>query len=200
MVFTNCTVCSVYGTDNSSQTRVRVKCIGEQITLYLMRQKEVPEGEKVRIDFYDERIGCVKTYCELRVRQNNDSAAREPWIADCDILEVAEIIQDRRVPRAKTEKETIINSFEQGEISAVIYNISVGGLYFVTTTRLTYADTIEFSYCFMEKEYRLRATVLREEDFKDGNLGYGCQFTELPKGAKRDIQQYVFQRQNGGIW
>lgn len=200
MVFTNCTVCSVYGTDNSSRTRVRVKCSGEQITLHLMRQKEVPEGEKVRIDFFDERIGCVKTYCELRVRQNYDPSVPEPWVADCDILEVAEIIQERQGFRAKTEKETIITSSEQGEFKAVIHNISVGGIYFVTTTRLSYADTVEFSYCFMEKEYRLRATVLREEDFQDGNLGYGCQFAELPKRARRDIQQYVFQRQNGRIW
>ena len=93
MILNNCTVCSVYGPDNAVPKRIRVKCVGDRITLYLKREKELPDSERIRVDFFDGQIGCIKTYCELIVRRNNDSSAAEPWIADCEILDVAEIVQ-----------------------------------------------------------------------------------------------------------
>ena len=166
MVLNNCTVCSVYELDETVQRRLRVKCDGEQITLYMRRENELSDSERVRIDFFDGQIGL-------------------------------EIVQGRRHLRVKVEDEAVITSFKRGELKGDIQNISEGGLYFITKTRLGCDDTIEFGYTFVETEYRLRAMVLREEDFRDGRYGYGCQFTELPKGTRRDIQQYVFRRQNG---
>lgn len=200
MVLNNCTICSVYISDNEEPKRIRVKCTGNQITLCLKRENELPDPEQVRIDFFDGQIGCVKTCCELMVRRNYDPAVMEPWAADCEILEVIEIAQGRRNLRAKMEKEVTFISFRQGEFCGEVQNISVDGLYFITRTRLRYDDTIEFVYTFIEKEYRLKAAVLREEDFRDGRYGYGCQFMALPKGAGRDIQQYIFKRQQGRIW
>ena len=197
MVLNNCTVCSVYELDETVQRRLRVKCDGEQITLYMRRENELSDSERVRIDFFDGQIGCVRTYCEVAVRRNYDPQVAEPWIADCGVLEVMEIVQGRRHLRVKVEDEAEITSFKRGELKGDIQNISEGGLYFITKTRLGCDDTIEFGYTFVETEYRLRAMVLREEDFRDGRYGYGCQFTELPKGTRRDIQQYVFRRQNG---
>ncbi len=200
MVLNNCTVCTVYEAKETHQRRLRVKCDGEQITLYMKRENELSNSERIRIDFFDGQIGCVRTYCEAIVRRNYDPAVSEPWIADCEVLEVIDIVQGRRYLRTNTEDEVLITSFKQGELRGDIQNISEGGLYFITKTRLGCDDTIEFDYTFVEKEYRLNAMVLREEDFRDGRYGYGCQFTELPKGSKRDIQQYVFRRQNGRIW
>lgn len=200
MVLNNCTVCTVYESDDTVQKRLRVKCDGEQITIFMKRENELSDSEKLRIDFFDGQIGCVRTYCEIIVRRNYDPAVAEPWIADCGVLEVIEIVQGRRYLRVKMEDEVLITSFKQGEFSGDIQNISEGGLYFITETRLSCDDTIKFSYTFIEREYRLNALILREEDFRDGRYGYGCQFTELPKGAKRDIQQYVFRRQNGRTW
>lgn len=174
-----------------------MKCDGEQITLYMRRENELSDSERVRIDFFDGQIGCVRTYCEVAVRRNYDPQVAEPWIADCGVLKVMEIVQGRRHLRVKVEDEAVITSFKRGELKGDIQNISEGGLYFITKTRLCCDDTIEFGYTFVETEYRLRAMVLREEDFRDGRYGYGCQFTELPKGARRDIQQYIFRRQNG---
>lgn len=199
MVLNNCTVCSVYDSDETVQRRLRVKCDGEQITLYMKRENELPDSERIRIDFFDGQIGCVRTYCEAIVRRNYDPQVAEPWIADCGVLEVIEILQGRRHLRVNMGDEALLTSFKQGEFSGDIQNISEGGMYFITNTRLGCDDTIEFGYKFVETKYRLKAMVLREEDFRDGRYGYGCQFTELPKGAKRDIQQYVFRRQRGRV-
>lgn len=200
MVLSNCTVCSVCGSDPSTQKRIRVQCVGDRIILYLKRENELSGSEKVRIDFYDEQIGCIKADCELIIRKNNDLSDQEPWIADCEILEVVEIAQSRRNLRAKVGSEITFTSFRQGEFDGDIQNISVDGLYFITKTRLECDDTIEFCYTFVEKEYRLKAIVLREEDFRDGRYGYGCQITEFPQEAKRDVQLYIFKRQQGRIW
>lgn len=200
MVLNNCTVCSVYGPDDADLRRIRVKCAGDRITLFLKRENELPDSERIRIDFFDGQIGCIKTYCEVMVRRNYDSSVAEPWIADCEILEVEEIVQGRRNLRAKMEKEITMNSLRQGEFSGDIQNISTDGIYFITRTRLREDDTIEFAYSFVEKEYPLKAIVLREEDFRDGRYGYGCRFLDFPKGAQRDIQQYIFKRQHGRMW
>lgn len=200
MVLNNCTICSVYETEDAAPRRIRVKCTKDGITLFLKRGDELPDSEQVRIDFFDGQIGCIKTYCEVMVRRNYDAAVPEPWIADCDILSVSEIVQGRRSLRAKMEKEIPMNSFRQGEFRGDIQNISVNGIYFITRTRLRDDDTIEFKYSFVEKEYQLKVVVIREEDFRDGRYGYGCQFLELPNGAERDIQQYIFRRQHGQVW
>lgn len=200
MVLSNCTVCSVCGSDPSTQKRIRVQCVGDRIILYLKRENELSGSEKVRIDFFDEQIGCIKADCELIIRKNNDLSDQEPWIADCEILEVVEIAQSRRNLRAKVGSEITFTSFRQGEFDGDIQNISVDGLYFITKTRLECDDTIEFCYTFVEKEYGLKAIVLREEDFRDGRYGYGCQITEFPQEAKRDVQLYIFKRQQGRIW
>jgi c-di-GMP-binding flagellar brake protein YcgR len=197
MVLNNCTICSVYESDETVQKRLRVKCDGEEITLYMKRENELSDSEKIRIDFYDGQIGCVRTYCEVIVRRNYDPSVKEPWIADCGVIEVIEIVEGRRNLRVNIGDEVLITSFQQGEVGVEIQNISEGGLYFLTDTKLCCDDTIEFDYTFVETKFRLKAIVLREEDFRNGRYGYGCEFTELPKGAKRDIQQYVFRRQYG---
>lgn len=200
MVLNNCTVCSIYESDDTVQKRLRVKCNGDQITIYLKRESDLADSERIRIDFFDGQIGCVRTYCEVSVRRNYDSSVPEPWAADCGVLEVTEIVQGRRYLRVKMEEEVAIHSFKRGECKGDLQNISEGGLYFITATRLGCDDTIEFDYVFVETQYRLKAIILREEDFRDGRYGYGCEFTGLPKGAKRDIQQYVFRKQHGRGW
>lgn len=200
MVLNQCTVCTVYGAEDTAQKRVPVKCAGEQIILLLKLEHELSDSSKIRIDFFDGQIGCVKTNCELTVRRNYDSAIPAPWIADCSILEVIEIIEGRRSVRAKMEKEVTFTHSEQGDFRGVIQNISEGGLYFVTNTQLQCDDSVSFSHCFIEKEHQMEAVILREEVFRDGRFGYGCQFLALSRDAERDIKQYVYLRQQGRIW
>jgi hypothetical protein len=107
-------------------------------------------------------------------------------MADCEILEVIEIVQRQKDLRARMERTVTFISPDHGEFSGVIQNISGGGLYFVTRTRLNCEEEIEFRYTFIKKEYDLQAVILREQDLHNGRFGYGCQFLRLSKSAERD--------------
>lgn len=200
MVLNNCTICSVYEPEDTLLTRVRVKCTGEQITLHFKKPGELAGSDRIRIDFFDGQIGYIKTYCAISIRRNYDPLILEPWIADCEILEVAEIIQRQKDLRAKMERDITFTSQTHGEFSGVIQNISVGGLYFVTKTRLELEEEFTFQYTFIKKEHPLRAVILREQDLHNGRYGYGCQFTRLPNSAERDIRQFVYKQQLSKVW
>jgi c-di-GMP-binding flagellar brake protein YcgR len=201
MVLNDCTICSVYGSDDTTiQARVRVKCTGERITLHYKKSDEITESEHVRIDFFDGKIGYIKTYCELYVRRNYDPLILEPWMADCEILEVIEIVQRQKDLRAKMEREITFTSYERGDFKGIIQNISVGGCYFITKTKLECNEEFEFTYTFIKKEYNLKASVLREQNLNNGRYGYGCQFLRLPNSAERDIRQYVYKQQLSKVW
>ncbi len=199
MVLNNCKVCAVYEPDHVTQKRIPVQCKGEQVTLLMSREHELSDSSQILIDFFDSQIGCVKAYCELAVRQNYDTSIQAPWIADCEIQEVLEIVEGRRSVRTKMEKEVTFTSPTGESFSGVIQNISEGGIYFITRTRQQCDDTAVFSYSFVEKEYQMSVLILREEVFRDGRYGYGCQFLAMPKGAGRDIKIYQHMLQNGRI-
>ena len=200
MVLNHCTVCAAYESDRGDQKRIPVKCDGGQILLLLNREQELSDNAKIRIDFFDSQIGCVKAYCGLAVRRNYDASIQAPWLADCEILEVAEIVEGRRSLRSGMEQETVFTGSNQEKYTGVIQNIGEGGIYFITWTRQQCGDMAEFSYCFVEMEYRMRVSILREEVFRDGRYGYGCQFLDYPKGAERYIKRYLHMRQSGRIW
>lgn len=200
MVLNNCTICSVYGPDDNMIARVRVKCTGERITLHFQKSDELSDSERIRIDFFDGQIGYIKTYCEIYVRRNYDPLILEPWVADCEILEVVDIIQRQKDLRAKMERELTFRSSNEKEFTGVIQNISVGGLYFLTKEQLEPDDIFEFQYTFIKKEHQVKAVVLRKQDLRGGRCGYGCQFVELPKSAERDIRQFVYKQQLSKVW
>lgn len=200
MVLNNCTICSVYNPDNVLISRIRVKCTGEQITLHFKKSDELSDSERIRIDFFDSRIGYIKTYCEVSVRRNYDPFILEPWLADCEILEVVDIVQRQKDLRAKIDRTITFTSASRGTFEAVIQNISVGGLYFVTKTRLNIEEEFEFYYTFIKKEHRLNAIILREQELPNGKFGYGCQFRRLPNSAERDIRQFVYKQQLSKVW
>lgn len=200
MVLNDCTICSVYGPDDEIMARVRVKCTGERITLHFNKPHEISTSDRIRIDFFDGQIGYIKTYCEIYVRKNFDPLILEPWVADCDILEVVEIVQRQKDLRAKMEREITFTSFKRGEFTGTIQNISGGGLYFVTKTRLDIDERFEFRYCFTKKEHLVKAVVLREQNLSHNRYGYGCQFEELPKSTERDIRQFVYKQQLRRVW
>lgn len=150
--------------------------------------------------FFDGQIGYIKTYCEIYVRKNFDPLVLEPWLADCDILEVVEIVQRQKDLRAKMEREITFTSYKRGEFTGVIQNISVGGLYFVTKEKLEIDEHFEFHYCFTKKELLVKAVVLREQSLRNNRYGYGCQFEELPKSTERDIRQFVYKQQLRRVW
>lgn len=200
MILNHCTTCTVYGVDGVDQRKIPVRSTGDQIMLLLRREKELSDSSDVRIDFFDGQIGCVKTNCELLVRKNYDPSVSVPWVADCEIQEVIEITEARRSIRMTMEKEVTFASAGKDDFRGVIQNISEGGIYFITRTRLKRDDTVRFSYSFIERDFQMEAVILREEDLRDGRYGYGCQFLALAAEAQKDIRQYVYLRRQGMVW
>ncbi|HCT90121.1 MAG TPA: PilZ domain-containing protein [Lachnospiraceae bacterium] len=199
MVLNHCTACDVYGIDGEARKRIPVNCTGEQITLLPGGEYGLSDSAKVRIDFFDSRMGYLQTNCQLAVRKNDDPAIKSAWVADCNILEVLQIREMRRFVRVGLGKEVVMTLSGKGDFEALIQNISEGGIFFVSTTQVQWGDVVSFSYCFIEQEYRLEARILREEELLNGRYGYGCEFYELPKGAGRDIRQFVYLREQGRI-
>ncbi len=98
------------------------------------------------------------------------------------------------------ERDITFTSLIQGDFNGSIQNISVGGLYFVTKTKLSPEEEFTFQYTFIKKEHTLKAVVLREQDLHNGRYGYGCQFKGLPNSAERDIRQFVYKQQLSKVW
>lgn len=80
MVLNNCTVCTVYGSEETEQKRIRVKYTGDQIFLYLKREGDLPDSEQVRIDFFDAQIGCIKTSACFRSEGITNLQSQSPGL------------------------------------------------------------------------------------------------------------------------
>ncbi len=203
MILKNCSSCIVYEPDSASEIllRARVRCMEDKITLHFEDESGLSEHtDRLRIDFCDSQVGYVKTFSELEVRKNTDPYILEPWIADCKILEMIEILQRQKELRVRMAKESTFISENHGRFTGTIQNISVGGVYLTTNTRLDIGEHFEFEYSFMKKPQEMQASVLRETVIRDDYFGYGCQFANLPKSAERDVRQFVYRQQLNKMW
>ena len=201
MILKSCNTCIIYGSDSDVVVRARVRTVDDKITLHFDDNNELgTKTDRLQVDFCDSQVGYIKTFCELEIRKNEDPYVLEPWTADCKILEMIQVLQRQKELRVRMVKEVNFISLKHGRFSGVIQNISVGGLYFVTRTKLNNEEEFEFRYTFIKKEYEVRAVVLREQDLHNGRYGYGCQFLRLPKSAERDIRQYVYRQQLSKVW
>jgi len=202
MVLKNCTTCVIHGVEEGIKVRARVRCVDDRITLHFDDNNDLGlHTDRLRIDFFDSQVGYIKTFCELEIRKNSDPYVLEPWMADCKILEILEILQRQKELRVRLVKDMTFVSAVHGAFNGVIQNISVGGLYMTTSTKLEVGEEFEFRYCFMKKkEHEVRAKILRETQIRDGYYGYGCQFKDLPKNAEKDVRQFVYRQQLNRVW
>ena len=100
----------------------------------------------------------------------------------------------------KLGKDLEFTSAIHGHFIGTIHNISVGGIMLYTEMPLDVDEEIAFHYCFLKKEYEIRAVILREQQMIKKRHVYGCQFIDLTKSAERDIRQFVFKQQLKRIW
>lgn len=198
MVLKECSACTIYRDADELRIRSRVELTDNRIMLHFeLEEGDVlePETRGINIDFYDNQVGFVKTLCNLRVEKNVDPWILEPWVADCTIIEVVEILQRQKDLRVRLEQEMDFQSVRHGHFKGIIQNISVGGILLSTKMPLSLNEQFEFSYCFLKKEQRIRVVTIREQKLGGGALGYGCQFLNLTNAAERDIRQFVFRQQ-----
>lgn len=198
MVLKECSACTIYRESDGLRIRARVSISENRITLYYENEGEgglESDISGLNIDFYDNQVGYIKTICNLRVGENTDPWVLEPWFADCDIVEVIEILQRQKDLRVRLEEEVEFVSVKHGHFKGIIQNISVGGILLSTKMPLSLNEQFEFNYCFLKKDQQVRAVTIREQNLGKGSYGYGCQFLNLTKGAERDIRQFVFRQQ-----
>lgn len=201
MILKNCNACIINGAEPDVRVKARVNCIDEKIILYFDDKNVLGmKTDRLEVDFCDSQIGFVKTYCELEIRKNTDPYVLEPWTADCQILEMVEIIQRQKDLRVRLVKEVTFISPVHGHFTGIIQNISVGGIYLTTGTRLAVDDEITFEYYFSKNPHEIRAKVLRETFIRDNHYGYGCQFIDVPNGVEREIRQFVYRQQLNKMW
>ena len=97
MILKNCSTCTIYGMEEGIVVRARVRCIDERITLHFDDNNDLGlHTDRLRVDFFDSQVGYIKTFCELEIRKNTDPYILEPWLADCVILEILEILQRQK--------------------------------------------------------------------------------------------------------
>ena len=201
MILKDCSTCMVYDTSGELLVKARVMSVEERITLHFEDDSKLgPDTDKLEIDFFDSQMGCIKTYSSLVVHKNTDPWVLEPWMAQCEILEIRETIQRQKDLRVKLEKELEFTSTVHGHFMGTIHNISVGGIMLYTEMPLTVDEEIEFRYCFLKREYEVKAVLRREQEMIKKRHVYGCQFIDLTKSAERDIRQFVFKQQLKRIW
>ena len=198
MTLKKCNNCIIYesGSDSDILTKARVMGCDDTIKLYFEEKYWVEDSiDKIRIDFFDNQAGQVKTFCQLAIQKNTDPCISEAWVADCKVLETIEVLQRQKDLRVDLDEETLFSSKIHGYFSGTIHNISVGGLYLTTDTRLEKDEQLDFQYCFMMKLQKVRAAVLRETVIRDNYYGYGCVFTNLSNAVEKDIRQFVYRQQ-----
>lgn len=196
MILKNCSSCVIHGSGEDVTIRSRVQFIDEEITLYFDDNDDLETyADRIRIDFFDSQVGYIKTFCELEIRENTDPYILEHWSADCKILEILEILQRQEDLRVRTNKEVTFISDAHGSFTGIIQNISVGGLYMTTSTKLEVDEHFKFEFIFSKKHQEIEGKVLRETIIRENHYGYGCQFVRLPNSTEREIRQYVYRRQ-----
>lgn len=197
VVLKSCTRCSVFNKKGLKISEARVDISGEKIKLYFPRFNLKNIHYKGRVDFYDTYVGLVTTICDLHVKRNLDYPEMlEPWMADCVIEEVDQVLQRQKDVRVEVSLMVGFKAPERRNINFAgrITNLSAGGFYMVTTQELRRGEVITFAYRFRTEERHFSATVLRGELHSSGSYGYGCRFYPLSDRAETAVRGFVYKK------
>lgn len=195
MVIKDCSRCMVYTPKGQRFSEARVVHTKDNISLFFPDYKFHDARFKGRVDFYDDQAGLITAICEIIIHRNPAfPEVVEPWMADCHILEVKDIIQRQRDIRAKVYLEVEFESEQSGRFYGTIRNLSAGGMYITTVQLLKKGERVFFSYTFRTLERRFEAVILWGKRVEGGRYGYGCRFVRLTDGAEAAIRSFVYKR------
>ncbi len=196
MILKDCNTCMIYDKDDKLLLKARVMSVEDKITLHFDDDSSLgSDTEMQRVDFFDSQIGCIKTFSRLVVLKNTDPWILEPWVAECEILQVIETVQRQKDLRVRLEKNLEFSSVKHGNFTGIVHNLSVGGLMLFTEMPLEVHEVITFRYCFLKREHEITAVILREQPMQKNYHVYGCQFMNLTNSTEKDIRQFVFRQQ-----
>lgn len=196
MILKKCSSCLVYTAKGSRLSEAKVVHTGDQVTLYFPHYHMRDARFKAQVDFYDEFSGLIRAACELVIHRNPKYPEMvEPWMADCVIFSVNDVIQRQQDVRVKVNLELMFTLTDHGEFFGTILNLSAGGMQILTKQPLDRNDKISFSYSFKTLERRFEAIVRWVKRVDGGQFRYGCQFINLTDGAESAIRKYVYKKQ-----
>ncbi len=196
MKLKDCTRCLVFTTSGQKLDEARVSLDRGKVSLYLKSNPTNETKMKSRVNFFDDQLGLVRTVCSMKLRANpNYPKDSEPWMADCKILEVMDVVQRQQDVRVQVNLETTFCSQRHGFFRGTIENLSAGGMYLTTAQPLDRNETVEFEYKFRRELRRFQMSTLWVKRLPSGRYGYGCQFHNLTDGAESAIREFVFKKQ-----
>ena len=139
----------------------------------------------------------VMTLSEVVIRRNPAFPEEdEPWIGECVILDVKQVVQRQKDIRVKVNMDMKFKRCSDGtEFFGTIGNLSAGGLYVITKVSLLKGERIGFSYNFRTLERPFEAEVLRVGQAGEKGYGYGCRFLGLTDGGEAAIRGFVYKKQ-----
>lgn len=198
MKLRDCEGCLVYGTDNKPLSRARVESDkNETIRLYFSNYKLRSVRFRTFVDFYDMQQGLIRCYCELVIRKNvYENRVNEPWMADCEVLEINDVFQRQKDLRVRVHISTEFTLTSGQFFIGTIKNISAGGIFLVTSQAIKVGERFSFTHRFDERELsQVEGKILRVKRANSGGFGYGCQFVNLSSETEATIRKYVFAKQ-----
>lgn len=197
MKLRDCETCLVYGTDNKPLSRARVETDqNENIRLYFSNYKLRSVRFQTYVDFYDTQQGLIRCFCEVVLRKNvQENRMLEPWTADCEVLEIANIFQRQQDLRVRVHISTEFTMDSGMFFVGTIRNISAGGIYLVTSQAIKTGERLTFTHRFEKELCQMKVEILRVRGAATGGFGYGCKFINLPSETEATIRKFVFAKQ-----
>lgn len=194
MVLKDCSRCMVYTRKGQRLSEARVVHSHGGVSLFFNNYQMKDARMKSRVDFYDDQAGLIVAVCESIIHRNPlFPEVPEPWVGDCRILEVKEIVQRQRDIRTKLKLELMFKTEDQAEFYGTIENLSAGGMYITTKQPLNKDEVISFNYNFRNLDREFNAAALWVKRLDNGRFGYGCKFIRLTGGAEAAIRSYVYK-------
>ena len=199
MVLVDCHKCHILVNVGQQQQKLegRVAHKKDVVKIYFNTQNLKDVRIKTKAIFYDDYQGILSATCELVIRRNfSTTSDKEPWMADCTILDMKRAEQNlRSAVRIKTDIDTEFASSHHGNFRATIKDLSVGGMQLSTSQLLHRNERLAFNWTLGGTPRKIDAIVIRGWAQPDGKYAYGCRFVNLSDKTESAIGSYLFKRQ-----
>lgn len=196
MIFKDCKKCKVYTPNGTLYSEGRVEIGRKEVYIYFNNYKLSGTKFRSRVNFFDTQLGVVQAVCMLSVHKNPKyPSVIEPWMADCQILDVMGSVQRQKDVRVETDIDLNFYTKAYGSFYGELKNISAGGAFLSTVHPLSKNEIVTFEYAFQEKKRQFQMMTLWVKRLNAGKYGYGCKFINLSESEEADIRAFVYRKQ-----
>lgn len=182
-------------TKQATAASVRLDAL-DSLILTLPRDYPYKPGVPVLIRFYDPMMGVVGCRCTLSAPLVSDDHRSCSY--RCSIDERLSQIQRREDMKISLTAPATVSCGGR-RASAVLHNISAGGVYLTTGLTARPGERLSFEFAAGDAPIPLTAEILRMEPLRDASgqlvFGYGCRFVQLSSQYEAQLRSYVFREE-----